>query len=172
MRTSSTIYIHKYIFRSNWRGLAPLGPSAPPDKFINLTSRGINGYLPANRPGWSKNTHRYFMLQILCTCNPIATFLSLFFNIVDSISARACYNAKEHTASFCPAMSCFAVYHDAPLPHKLPSEAQQGNVFHSTVNSLYCGHPRDRELVSLIARVRSSRNLFQSNVCNLFLPGI
>ena len=40
------------------------------------------------------------------------------------------------------------------------------------VNSLYCGHPRDRELVSLIARVRNSGNLFQSNVCNLFLPGI
>ena len=40
----------------------------------------------------------------------------------------------------------------------------------STVNSLYCGHPRDRELVSLIARVRNSVNLFQSNVCNLFLP--
>ena len=29
------------IFRSNWRGLAPLGPSARPDKFINLASRGI-----------------------------------------------------------------------------------------------------------------------------------
>ena len=25
-----------------------------------------------------------------------------------------------------------------------------------TVNSLYCGHPRDRELVSLITRVRNS----------------
>ena len=32
----------------------------------------------------------------------------------------------------------------------------------STVNSLYCGHPRDRELVSLIARVRKSGNLFIS----------
>ena len=41
-----------------------------------------------------------------------------------------------------------------------------------TVNSLYCGHPWDRELVSLIARVRNSGNLFQSNVCTLFLPGI
>ena len=41
-----------------------------------------------------------------------------------------------------------------------------------TVNSLYCGHPRNRELVYLIARVRNSRNLFQSNVCNLILPGI
>ena len=43
------IYIYKYIFRSNSRGLAPLGP-ARPDKFINLAtlgpsalaSRGIN----------------------------------------------------------------------------------------------------------------------------------
>ena len=34
------------------------------------------------------------------------------------------------------------------------------------------GHPRDRELVSFIARVRNSGNLFQSNVCNLFLLGI
>ena len=34
------IHIYKYIFRSNWRGLAPLGPSARPDKFINLASRG------------------------------------------------------------------------------------------------------------------------------------
>ena len=41
-----------------------------------------------------------------------------------------------------------------------------------TVNFLYCGHPWDRELVSLIARVRDSGNLFQSNVCNVFLPGI
>ena len=41
-----------------------------------------------------------------------------------------------------------------------------------TVNSLYCGHLLDRELVSLIARVRNSGNLVQSNVCNLFLPGI
>ena len=40
-----------------------------------------------------------------------------------------------------------------------------------TVNSLYCGHPRDRELASVIARVHNSRNLFQSNVCYLFLPG-
>ena len=42
----------------------------------------------------------------------------------------------------------------------------------STVNSLYCGHCRDLELVSLLARVRNSGSLFQSNVCNLFLPGI
>ena len=28
---------------------------------------------------------------------------------------------------------------------------------------LYCGHPRDRKLLSLIARVRNSGNLFQSN---------
>ena len=41
-----------------------------------------------------------------------------------------------------------------------------------TVNSLYCGHPWDRELVPLIVRVRNYKNLFQSNVCNLFLPGI
>ena len=41
-----------------------------------------------------------------------------------------------------------------------------------TVNSLYCGHPRDRELVSLTVTVRNSGNLFQSNICNLLLPGI
>ena len=40
-----------------------------------------------------------------------------------------------------------------------------------SVNSLDCGHPRDRELVSLIARVRNTRNLFQPNVCNLSFPG-
>ena len=33
------IYIYKYIFRSNLRGLAPLGP-ARPDKFINLATLG------------------------------------------------------------------------------------------------------------------------------------
>ena len=45
------IYIYKYIFRLNSRGLAPLGP-ARPDKFINLAtlgpsalaSRGIKTY--------------------------------------------------------------------------------------------------------------------------------
>ena len=30
-----------------------------------------------------------------------------------------------------------------------------------TVNSLYCRHPRDHELVSLIPRVRNSGSLFQ-----------
>ena len=42
----------------------------------------------------------------------------------------------------------------------------------TTVNSLYCGHCGDLELVSSLARVRNSEGLFQSNVCNLFLPGI
>ena len=39
------------------------------------------------------------------------------------------------------------------------------------VNSLYCRHPWDRELVTLIVRVLNSRYLFQSNVCNLFFAG-
>ena len=43
---------------------------------------------------------------------------------------------------------------------------------HITVNSIYCGHCRDLELVSSLARVRNSESLFQSNVCNLFSPGI
>ena len=34
----------------------------------------------------------------------------------------------------------------------------------STVNSFYCRYPWDRELVSLIARVRNNENLFQSNI--------
>ena len=34
------IYTYKYIFRSNSCGLAPLGPSVRPSKFINLASRG------------------------------------------------------------------------------------------------------------------------------------
>ena len=41
-----------------------------------------------------------------------------------------------------------------------------------TVNSLYSGHCRDLKLVSSVARVRNSGSLFQSNVCNSFLPGI
>ena len=44
--------------------------------------------------------------------------------------------------------------------------------FMHTVNSLYSGHRRDLKLVSSLARVRNSGNLFQSNVCNLFFPGI
>jgi len=46
----------------------------------------------------------------------------------DSISARSCYSAEEHKRSFCPAMCCFAVYHEVPLPHGLPSSIQQGSV--------------------------------------------
>ena len=42
----------------------------------------------------------------------------------------------------------------------------------STVDSLYCGQLMDLEFVSSIVRVRNSGILFQSNVCNLFLPGI
>ena len=39
-------------------------------------------------------------------------------------------------------------------------------------DSLYCGHYRDLEVVSSLARVRNSESLFQSNDCSLFLPGI
>ena len=46
------------------------------------------------------------------------------------------------------------------------------NLFQPTVNSLNCGHPWDQELMSLIARVFNSGNLFQSNDCNLFFPVI
>ena len=42
----------------------------------------------------------------------------------------------------------------------------------NTVNFLYSGHCRDLKLVSSVARVRNSGSLFQSNVCNFFLPGI
>ena len=42
----------------------------------------------------------------------------------------------------------------------------------NTVNSLYSGHCRDLELVSSLARVRNSGSSFQSNACNLFLPGM
>ena len=38
--------------------------------------------------------------------------------------------------------------------------------------SLYCGHHWDLVLVSSLARVRNNGSSFQSNVCNLFLPGI
>ena len=41
-----------------------------------------------------------------------------------------------------------------------------------TVNSLYSRPCGDLELVSSLAGVRDSDSLFQSNVCNLFLPGI
>ena len=40
------------------------------------------------------------------------------------------------------------------------------------VNSLYSGHCRDLELESSLAKVFKSRCLYQSNICNLFLPGI
>lgn len=43
----------------------------------------------------------------------------------NSVSARTCYDANEHKKFFCPAMCCFAVYHDVPLPHSLPSAIQQ-----------------------------------------------
>ena len=41
-----------------------------------------------------------------------------------------------------------------------------------TVNPRYCGHSRDRELVSSIERVRNNGRLFQSNVYKNFLMGI
>ena len=53
----------------------------------------------------------------------------------------------------------------------LPAEWNRRNTLY-TVNSLYSGHYRDLKLVSSVARVRNSGSLFQSNVCNLFLPGI
>ena len=40
------------------------------------------------------------------------------------------------------------------------------------VNSFYIGHYRDLELASSLARVRNSESSFQSNVRNLFFPGV
>ena len=65
----------------------------------------------------------------------------------------------------------------AKLWYILISECNQSNaplnsLKWTTVNSLYSGYYRDLELVSSLARVRNSGSLFQSNVCNLFLPGI
>ena len=39
--------------------------------------------------------------------------------------------------------------------------------FSSTVNSFYSRHCRDLELLSSLARVRYSGNLFQSNICKI-----
>ena len=41
----------------------------------------------------------------------------------------------------------------------------------STVNSHHRGHCRDLKLFSLLARVRLSGSVFQSNVCNLYYLG-
>lgn len=46
----------------------------------------------------------------------------------NSILAKDCYSAEEQKRKFCPAVCCFAVYHDVPLPRSLPSLLQQGNV--------------------------------------------
>ena len=45
-------------------------------------------------------------------------------------------------------------------------------LFPSTVNSLYSGHNRNLELMSSLVIVHNCKSLFQSNICNLFLPGI
>ena len=73
------------------------------------------------------NNMSSFTRALTAAFEPILSFL------VDSISARSCYSAEEHKRSFCPAMCCFAVYHDVPLPHGLPSSIQQGDVFMSHV---------------------------------------
>lgn len=49
---------------------------------------------------------------------------------------------------------------------------QQVNI-RNTVNSFCsCGPRRDLELVSSVGRVRNSRSLFQSNICNIFFLGL
>ena len=45
-------------------------------------------------------------------------------------------------------------------------------LFPSMVNSLCSEHSRDLELMSSLVSVRNCKSLFQSNICNLFLPGI
>ena len=45
-------------------------------------------------------------------------------------------------------------------------------LFPSMVNSLYNGHNGDLELMSSLPSVHNCKSLFQSNICNLFLPGI
>ena len=42
----------------------------------------------------------------------------------------------------------------------------------NTVKSSYSGHCKDLELVPAFVRVRNSRSLFQTNISNIFLPGI
>ena len=46
------------------------------------------------------------------------------------------------------------------------------NGLYSGSSALYSGYCSDLELVSSLGRVRNIKSLFQSNVCNLFLPGI
>ena len=53
------------------------------------------------------------------------------FCFKDSILAKDCYSAEEQKRKFCPAVCCFAVYHDVPLPCSLPSLLQQGDVCNS-----------------------------------------
>ena len=55
---------------------------------------------------------------------------------------------------------------------KYLTEVERTKACPNTVNSLYSGHCWDLKLVSSVARVRNSGSLFQSNVCNLFLPRI
>ena len=45
-------------------------------------------------------------------------------------------------------------------------------LFPSMVNSLCSEHNRDLELMSSLVSVRNCKSLLQSNICNLFLPGI
>ena len=83
-----------------------------------------------------------------------------------------CYKSSDRRASGSFAWHVFTDFSEMSLHFhndRFDYGVQVSLLF--TVNSLYCGHPRGGELVSLIARVRNSGNLFQSNVCNLFLPG-
>ena len=58
----------------------------------------------------------------------------------------------------------FQIAHALPLP---PTNSVK--LMGYKVNSLYCRHCGDLELVSSSAKVPNSGNVFQSNICNLFL---
>ena len=103
----------------------------------------------------------------------------LFFPLGD---AKQCFKSNELTSisfvNFAERKVCgrFAEEGWLAIPFSLCGQLiRPFNTFLSTtctVNFLYSGHCSDLEVVSSLARVRNSGSSFQSNVCNLLLPGL
>ena len=109
------------------------------DRLIRCRLKQVGGYLSFFRwqfwlPWfWLNDTTRKsaLILIFLEGNGKIGELKHCRFCFKDSILAKDCYSAEEQKRKFCPAVCCFAVYHDVPLPCSLPSLLQQGDVCNS-----------------------------------------
>ena len=87
---------------------------------------------------------------------------------------KVTYGGEKKTLTYMSPQSLpFLLVSTSDLSQQTQKKTKQTNKQkRCTGNSLYSGHLRDLDLVPSLARARNGGSLFQSNIRDLFLPGI